>query len=193
MAKKRLSSIYAGASDRAYMYVKSKEGKNNRGLSSAMRFRIFETGNKKLATVTCNKLYLVSKDTVQIPEQGLENIRIRLTKNLTKIAPGGFFLKFLKYPHQVLRHHGMASGAKADRISQGMSNAFGKPLGLAIRIREKERFLLVKFKDSKLIESMKTVLRRISATLPFRPSLALEKGYDPTKLNKKTLASTQPL
>lgn len=176
MAKKKLSSIYSKASDRAYMFVKSREGKTDRNLGSSMRLRIYEGGNKKLAQTKCNILYLCSKDTVQIPEPLLESVRIRFTRALAKLAPNAYMTKILKYPHHILRHHGMASGAKADRISQGMSNAFGKPLAKAIRIKTNDKFLMVRYLQTKLTQPIKSLLKKVAANLPFRPYLVLQRA-----------------
>lgn len=45
-----------------------------------------------------------------------------------------FHLKLRTYPHHVLRENKQATGAGADRVSQGMRMAFGKPVGTAARV-----------------------------------------------------------
>ena len=39
------------------------------------------------------------------------------------------------YPHHVLRENKQATGAGADRVSQGMRCAFGKNVGTAARVK----------------------------------------------------------
>jgi large subunit ribosomal protein L10e len=53
-------------------------------------------------------------------------------------------MRVITYPHQVIREHKMATGAGADRISQGMSLSFGRPIGVAARIKKGQSVFLVK-------------------------------------------------
>jgi len=41
-----------------------------------------------------------------------------------------------KFPHQVIRENKQATGAGADRVSDGMRQAFGKPVGTAARLNK---------------------------------------------------------
>jgi large subunit ribosomal protein L10e len=50
---------------------------------------------------------------------------------LRRGIPQGYSFKVLVYPHNVIREHKMAQGAGADRISRGMSQAFGRPMFVA--------------------------------------------------------------
>jgi large subunit ribosomal protein L10e len=43
-----------------------------------------------------------------------------------------------KFPHQIIRENKQATGAGADRVSDGMRQAFGKPVGTAARIGANE-------------------------------------------------------
>ena len=53
-------------------------------------------------------------------------------------------MKLLVYPHNVIREHKMASGAGADRVSRGMSLAFGKPISVAARLKPKQHVFMIK-------------------------------------------------
>jgi large subunit ribosomal protein L10e len=44
-----------------------------------------------------------------------------------------------KFPHHVIRENKQATGAGADRVSDGMRQAFGKVVGTAARIQSGER------------------------------------------------------
>ncbi|MCK5023691.1 MAG: 50S ribosomal protein L16, partial [Candidatus Aenigmarchaeota archaeon] len=63
-----------------------------------LKIHRFETGKMKPEYTT--KMYLVSKNPVQIRHNALEAARIALSKSLTKfIGEGTYFLKVLVFPH----------------------------------------------------------------------------------------------
>jgi len=112
------------------------------------------------------KFYLVGKKDVQIRSNALEAARVATTKHLTeKLGGKNFFLKVLVFPHHVLRENPMATGAGADRFSQGMKKSFGKPIGQAARIKSGQRILMVRspLNSEKVV---KGALKRASAKLP---------------------------
>ena len=89
--------------------------------------------------------YLESKDDVQIRSNALEAARVTVTKHLTKnLGEENFFLKLLTFPHHILRENMMATGAGADRFSEGMRRSFGKPIGQAARVKANQKLFLVK-------------------------------------------------
>jgi large subunit ribosomal protein L10e len=136
------------------------------------RIHIFEMGKKdgKFKTV----LYLVAKDAVQIRDNALESARIVSSKYLaTKLGHDGFFMKILVYPHQVLREHSIAMGAGADRYSQGMAHAFGRPSGLAVQTKVGQRLILVRTKKAS-IKVAKEALKRASSKLSSRTKIEVE-------------------
>ena len=106
----------------------------------ASKIHQFETGSYKQDHPV--KFYLVSGNDVQIRSNALESARQVITKYLTnKLGENNFFLKVLVYPHHVLRHNPMATGAGADRYSQGMRRSFGKPLSQAARVMKGQKII----------------------------------------------------
>lgn len=96
-------------------------------------------------------LWLVGEKNVQIRDNALEAARIVANKFLDmKVGPTAYFMKILKYPHHVLREKPIATGAGADRYSQGMAHAFGKPVGTAIQSKENERLVMLKISKQNL-------------------------------------------
>jgi large subunit ribosomal protein L10e len=95
------------------------------------RITQFDTGN--LRTQFEYSLTLDTEEAAQVRDIALEAARISAVRVLEKAAPNEYHLKVRRYPHQVLREHKMAMGAGADRISDGMRRAFGKPVGHAVR------------------------------------------------------------
>lgn len=110
--------------------------------------------------------HLVAKKPVQIRSNCLEAARISATKYLiSELGEKGFFLKILVYPHHVLRENSMATGAGADRFSQGMRRSFGKPIGQAARVSAGQRVITVKFEPASE-KIVREALRRASTKLP---------------------------
>lgn len=108
----------------------------------ASKIHQFETGSSKIDYPV--KFYLISGRNIQMRSNALESARQIVTKYLTtKLGENNFFIKVLVYPHHVLRHHAMATGAGADRYSQGMRRSFGKPLSQAARLSENQEIIFV--------------------------------------------------
>jgi len=129
----------------------------------ASKIHQFEVGKKGDYPL---KFYLVSKSNMQIRSNSLEAARQTTTKYLSKkLGENNFFLKILVYPHHVLRENAMATGAGADRFSQGMRHSFGKPIGQAARVSENQRILFVHAPENSEAD-VKEALRRAAAKLP---------------------------
>ncbi len=94
-----------------------------------------------------------------------EAARVSAVRVLEKTAPNQFRLKVRRYPHQILREHKMAMGAGADRISDGMRRAFGKPVGHAVRAAIGTALLTVYTTEAHLADA-REALRKASHKLP---------------------------
>jgi len=141
-----------------------------------IKLRQTEMGNKKGEFPVM--LNLVAKEAVQIRDNALEAARISANKYISrKVGSSNFFLKVRIYPHQILREHKMAVGAGADRISQGMRRAFGKPVGLAAQIYPGDKILSVWVKPEHF-EFAKEALKRANQKLPTPTKIIVEKGAE---------------
>jgi large subunit ribosomal protein L10e len=110
--------------------------------------------------------HLISCRNVQMRSNCLEAARLAASKWLEKhLGTTGFFIKILPYPHHILRENAMATGAGADRFSEGMRQSFGKPIGQAARIKEWQNVILVRTPVGK-DDIAKEALRRASTKLP---------------------------
>jgi len=66
----------------------------------------------------------------------LEAARVAANKVLQDaLGENNYFLRIIPYPHLVIRQHRFLAQAGADRLSQGMKRAFGKPTDLAAKVR----------------------------------------------------------
>ncbi|WP_049971676.1 50S ribosomal protein L16 [Haladaptatus cibarius] len=86
------------------------------------------------------QISLVLEEECQIRHGALEASRLSANRYLLKnIGETGYKMILRKFPHHVLRENKQATGAGADRVSDGMRQAFGKPVGTAARIQNGER------------------------------------------------------
>ncbi len=132
----RPGRCYSSLEQRPYTRVAVKvHEKNYVGAIPPLRIRQFNMGNpRKKYTHIAD---LVVEKGVQIRDNAFEAARICINRFLNnKIGKDNYFMRIRVFPHQVLREHKQAQGAGADRVSQGMSHAFGKPIGRAVRVRK---------------------------------------------------------
>jgi len=128
------------------------------------RIHNFEMGDKNKDFDV--QVLLKVENSVQIRENSLESARIVANKYIERtLGKEGFFIKILKYPHQILREHSLATGAGADRFSMGMRKAFGKPKGRAAIVHSGETLMLIKVNKDQ-VKIAKEALRRSSTKLP---------------------------
>jgi len=128
--------------------------------SKIHQFEVGKKGNYPL------KFFLETSCDVQIRSNSLEAARVTATKYLTKhIGENEFFLKILVYPHHVLRENALATGAGADRFSQGMRHSFGKPIGQAARVKDGQKILTVEAPENSA-DIVKEALSRAIKKLP---------------------------
>jgi len=123
----------------------------------------FDTGN--LRTEFPWSLSLGIEEAAQVRDIALEAARVSAVRVLEKGAPNEFHLKVRRFPHQILREHKMAMGAGADRISDGMRRAFGKPVGHAVRAGIGSELMTIYTTEAHL-ETAKEALRKASHKLP---------------------------
>ena len=124
----------------------------------------FDNGDpRKVFQYTLN---LLSKSDLQIRDNALESARQTSNKLLeTYLGLSGFHLKIKVYPHHIMREHALASGAGADRFSSGMAHSFGKPAGVAARIKKGQSIFQVSV-DKQNLGVAKQALERASKKLP---------------------------
>ncbi|MCL4365194.1 MAG: 50S ribosomal protein L16 [Candidatus Marsarchaeota archaeon] len=81
-------------------------------------------------------LTLNSDQHVQLRSNSLEAARQVANKHLERELVNNFYLTLVTYPHNVIREKKRATGAGADRLSQGMSLSFGSPSSVAARVKK---------------------------------------------------------
>jgi large subunit ribosomal protein L10e len=130
----------------------------------AMKIVRFDMGNpKKSFEYTLN---LEPKMDIQIRHDAIEAARQTSNRLLERdIGKNDFYMRIMVYPHHVLRENPLAVGAGADRMSTGMKKSFGKPIGLAARVRKGQTVFQLCVNKAHL-ENAKKALKRASYKLP---------------------------
>jgi large subunit ribosomal protein L10e len=94
-----------------------------------------------------------------------------------KVGNSNYFLKILVYPHNVLRENKIAVGAGADRISDGMRAAFGKPVGTAARVSRDQSIVTLETHPD-YFKQAKEALYRAAIKLPTPCYIEVVKGKE---------------
>lgn len=140
----------------------------------ASRITQFDVGNRSADFPV--ELSLVIRETCHVRHTALEAARITANRALQKKAGAiGYHLKVRVYPHHVLRENKQATGAGADRVSQGMRKAFGKLVGTAARVSRGQRVITVWTTPQHFLTA-KDALRKAGMKMPSPVSIVVEKG-----------------
>ena len=119
------------------------------------KIQIFDMGNKSKREWELG-VDMIAKYPVQVRHNQLEAVRMSVFRHLNKlIGRQNFHFRIRTYPHNVLRENPMATGAGADRFQQGMRKSFGKPIGMAARLKKGKEIMSVYVDDKKHIPIIK--------------------------------------
>jgi len=128
------------------------------------RITQFVLGNK--TGVFPVQLMLYSEERCQIRHTSLESARVAANRYLEKkVGVTDYRLTISIYPHHVLRENKQATGAGADRVSQGMRASFGKAVGTAARVERGQVIMKVETFERN-IQHSREALMKASSKLP---------------------------
>ena len=82
-----------------------------------------------------------------------------------KVGAANYRIKILVYPHVVLRENKQATGAGADRVSQGMRASYGKNVGTAARVQSDQAIITVETTEQNIAHA-KNALRKAGMKIP---------------------------
>jgi large subunit ribosomal protein L10e len=157
--------------ERAYCRVSKKVPKKSYVVGVPFpKIHQFEMGNKGNYDI---RVSLVAKRSVQIRDNALEAARVVAHAFLQKKLGEKYFLKVLRYPFHVIREKPIATGAGADRYSQGMRLSFGQPSRWAVQIKEGQRLMAVEI-NKENVEIGKIALKKAGLKLPTPVKLLIE-------------------
>lgn len=130
-----------------------------------IRINQFHMGNTQKEFPVILELYVHESGIIR--DIAIEAARISANKVLSKrIGETNYHFKVMPYPHHILRENKQATGAGADRVSQGMRQAFGKAIGSAVRAQIGQTLFSLEinpqnYKDAKL--ALKKVKYKIAS------------------------------
>jgi len=148
--------------------------------SRIMRFHL---GNRKAAEHGEFEVVLEQNadEDCQIRHTALESARQISNATIRKIAGDqNYALRVHVYPHHILRENKQATGAGADRVSQGMRNAYGKNVGTAARVKRGQTVVSIKTRPDHF-EAAKDALRKASMKLPTPCTTVIVEGAEHLK------------
>jgi large subunit ribosomal protein L10e len=146
------------------------------------KITIFEMGELSHPEKFDIELSLVAKEGGQIVHNALEAARIASNRYMMKkMARDAYNLKVRVFPHVVLRENKQASGAGADRVSDGMSRSFGKAVGVAACVKKGQKLISIKTSPGNFWVT-KDALRRAKVKMPVPCAITIDRGKELIKL-----------
>jgi len=145
----------------------------------ASRITQFDMGNKKGDFPL--KLSLVANEACQLRHNSLEAARISANRVMEKaVGSNNYRLQVRLYPHVIIRENKQATGAGADRVSQGMRSSYGKNVGTCARVDVDQIIMTVDTMKQNLAPA-KNALRKAGMKLSTPCRVNIEKGADLVK------------
>jgi len=112
------------------------------------------------------QLELRAEEKCQIRHTSLESARVTANRAMEKkTGPANYRLKVRVYPHVIIRENKQATGAGADRVSQGMRASFGKNVGTAARVNTDQIVMTIETTEEN-VDTAKNALRKAGMKLP---------------------------
>ena len=147
------------------------------------RIMQFHVGNRRAAETGefLMELNLIADESCQIRHTALEAARVISNSTIRKAAGAqNYALRIHTYPHHVLRENKQATGAGADRVSQGMRCAFGKNVGTAARCKRGTTVISISTLPKNFMAA-KDALRKASMKIPSPCTTKVVKGHEHLK------------
>lgn len=151
---------------RAYTRKSKFTAKNYVRTAPVLRMQRFEAGDAKKKFDY--EVLIRPKKEIQVRDNALEAARQAANRVLSKfLVKDQYYIKMRVYPHQILRENPLASGAGADRMSTGMSHAFGKNIGNAAQVRPSNSIIQINVNKSDL-KHAKEAMKLAATKIPCR-------------------------
>ncbi len=149
-----------------YRYVRGKPStrKEYMGGVPASRITQFVLGNRTAEFPV--QLSLTAIEKCMVRHNALESARITVNRTMEKqVGIPNYRVRIRVYPHVVLRENKQATGAGADRVSQGMRSAFGKIVSTAAEIKPNQIIITVETTEP-FVKQAKAALRKAGMKIP---------------------------
>jgi len=124
------------------------------------------------------QISLQLEEECQLRHGAIEASRLSANRHLIKeLGEGNYKMILRKFPHHVIRENKQATGAGADRVSDGMRQAFGKIVGTAARIEQDDR-LFTAWCEVEQAEEVKESYRRAYNKISPPCRIVVERGEE---------------
>jgi large subunit ribosomal protein L10e len=137
------------------------------------RITQFDLGNKT-GTFPL-QVSLLADEQCQLRHNSLEAARISANRTMEPIGVTNYRLRVLVFPHVVIRENKQATGAGADRVSQGMRAAYGKNVGTAAHVQPQQKIMTIDT-NKQFYKQAKMALRKAGMKLSTPCTINIEKG-----------------
>ena len=112
------------------------------------------------------KLSLNAIERCHIRHNALEAARITVNRSMEKnVGTTNYRVHIRVYPHVILRENKQATGAGADRVSQGMRSSYGKNVSTAAEVQANQIIMTLETEEQ-YIEQAKEALRKAGMKIP---------------------------
>jgi large subunit ribosomal protein L10e len=112
------------------------------------------------------QLSLTANEKCNVRHNALESARITVNRAMEKsVGTTNYRIRIRVYPHVVLRENKQATGAGADRVSQGMRSSYGKNVGTAAEVKKDQKIITVETTEQ-FIQQAKEALRKAGMKIP---------------------------
>jgi len=126
-------------------------------------------------------LELYADNACQIRDSALEAARQVANSTVRDSATAqGYALRMHTYPHQILRENKQATGAGADRVSQGMRLSYGKNVGTAARVQKNQTLISIKT-EREHYPAAREALRKARCKFPTPCTIKVVEGAEHLK------------
>ena len=149
-----------------YRYVRGQPSTRREYMGGVPLSRItqFVLGNKTEKFPI--RISLVSLEKCNVRHNALESARITVNRAMEKkVGTANYRIEVRVYPHVVIRENKQATGAGADRVSQGMRAAYGKAVGTAAQVNQNQVVMLIDTTED-YVQEAKTALRKAGMKIP---------------------------
>ncbi|RLF35880.1 MAG: 50S ribosomal protein L16, partial [Thermoplasmata archaeon] len=107
-----------------------------------------------------------------------EAARISANRVMEKQAgSSNYRLRIKVYPHNVIRENKQATGAGADRVSQGMRASYGKAVGTVARVKPGQVIMTIDTTKQFFVHA-KNALRRAGMKISSPFKIGIERGAE---------------
>jgi large subunit ribosomal protein L10e len=159
-----------------YRYIRGQSStrKEYMGGIPASRITQFVLGNRKAEFPI--QILLIANEKCQVRHNALESARITANRFMEKsIGTANYRLQIRVHPHNILRENKQATGAGADRVSQGMRASFGKIVSIAAQVNPDQIIMTIETTRQN-VDQAKNALRKAGTKIPSPCSIRIDEN-----------------